>query len=83
VLGAEEDHDTVALRVEAAGNVEKSLLDNLLNALSVASGEVLVQDVVAATSLDKVQDGISVDGGVLGRHGSGGRVRAGCCSNGR
>jgi hypothetical protein len=38
---------------------------------------------VAATSLDKVQDGISVDGGVLRRHGGGGRQGAGCCSNGR
>lgn len=41
VLVAEENDDAVGLRVEAAGDVQDSLLDNLLDAL-LANCEVLV-----------------------------------------
>lgn len=73
VLGAKEDDDAVGLGVEAAGHVEHGLFDDLLDALG-ADREVLAQDVVAAASLDEVEDRIGGDGSglLLGAHFCGG-----------
>ena len=66
VLGAEEDNDAVALRVEGRGNVLKSLLDDLVDALGGQRTEVLGERVVGAALLDEVKDRVGRD--LSGRH---------------
>ena len=66
VLGAEQDDDAVALRVERRGNVLESLLDDLVDAVDGQRTEVLGERVVGATLLDEVED--RVGGDLSGRH---------------
>jgi hypothetical protein len=73
VLSAEQHDDAVALGVEAAGDMEETLLDDLLDALG-ADGQVLAEGVVRPAGLDKLEDGVGLDGS--GRHLGGGCVRS-------
>lgn len=65
VVGPEQDDNPVALGVEAAGDVPKRLLDDVLNAIS-GDRDLLVQAVVSPPGLDEVQDGVG--GGWSLRH---------------
>ena len=61
VLGAEQDNDAVALRVERRRDVLQSLLDDLVDALDSQGTEVLGERVVGAALLDEVEDRVGGD----------------------
>lgn len=56
MLSTKQDNDSVALGVEAAWDVEETLLDDLLNAVG-ADGKLLVEGIIGSPSLDKLQEG--------------------------
>ena len=66
VLGAEQDNDAVALRVERRRDVLEGLLDDLVDALRGQAAEVLGERVVGAALLDEVEDRVGRD--LSGRH---------------
>ena len=58
VLGAEQNDQPVALRVERAGNNVHAMIDNLLD-LVRGQGQVLAQRIVSASVLEEFQEVVS------------------------